>query len=43
MKDTLSVLTVEVPPDEQPIPVDTAVPGGGFLLELGEIGKATMA
>jgi hypothetical protein len=43
MKDMLSVLAVEVPPDEQPIPVDTAVPGGGFLLELGEIGKATMA
>jgi hypothetical protein len=33
MKDALSVLAVEVPLDEQSIPVDTAVPGGGFALE----------
>ena len=42
MKDALSVLAIEVPLDEKPIPVDAAVPGGGFPFELGEIGNAAI-
>ena len=43
MKDALSVLAIEVPLDEKPIPVDATVPGGGFPLESGEIGNAAIS
>jgi hypothetical protein len=40
MEDALSVLAIEAPPDEKPIPVDEATLGGGFPLEPAEIGNA---